>query len=581
MAEGPRRRLQLVGTLLIGCVLVIVAQLAQVQVVDHQFYTAWAREIRERPIAVAEQPRGVIRDRNGYLLAGNAVEYAIEASPAYIVDPSAAAEALAPLLHIPSIHIERVLDSERLWIPILSPVSKTVGEEVAALGLPGISVRPLWVREYPEGRLASHLIGFCNREGVGFYGVEGFHNALLQPVQVAREGPVDPASEQVPWTVAPVILPQAGAELLLTIDRSVQAMVEEELARAVYEYQADSGTIIVMDPRTFEILALASLPNYDPDHYSDFYNQSPLPFNDPAVSKQYEPGSVFKVLTVAAAIDAGLVTPETTYHDQGWIEVGGALIKNAVSKPPQDRTVADILIHSLNVGAAHLSSQMGADLFYRYILAFGIGKPTGVDLAGEASGQLWLPRDIEHWHDSNLGTNAFGQGLAVTPLQMIAATATVANDGARLRPHVVTERIVSDGSVSRFRPVVEEQVISPEAAHMVAEIMERTVVEKANQAQVAGYRIAGKTGTSQIPIPGGYDPRRTIASFVGFGPVSDPQVVVLVKLDRPQSSTWGSDTAAPTFARVASRLFVLLGIPPDGGPDSVPDGMGIAEVVVE
>lgn len=580
MAEGPRRRLQLVGTLLIGCVLVIVAQLAQVQVVDHQFYVAWAREIRERPITAVEPPRGVIRDRNGYLLAGNAVEYAIEASPAYVVDPSAAAEALSPLLHIPSVHIKRMLDSDRVWTPILSPVSKTVGEEVAALGLPGVNVRPLWVREYPEGRLASHLIGFCNREGVGFYGVEGFHNALLQPVQVAREGPVDPASEQVPWTVAPVIMPQPGAELILTIDRSVQAMVEEELARAIEEHRAAGGVIIVMDPRTFDVLALASQPDYNPGRYSDFYNQSPLPFNDPAVSKQYEPGSVFKVLTVAAAIDAGLVAPETTYHDQGWIEIGGALIKNAIAQPPQDRTVADILIRSLNVGAARLSSQMGADLFYRYLLAFGIGKPTGVDLAGEAAGQLWLPKDVAHWHDSNLGTNAFGQGLAVTPIQMISAVATVANEGARLRPHVVAERVAADGSISRFRPVIEDQAISPETARLVVEIMERTVTEKVNQAQVAGYRVAGKTGTSQIPIPGGYDPRATVASFVGFGPVSDPQVVVLVKLDNPQTSTWGADTAAPTFARVASRLFVLLGIPPDDAPGG-PDGMEIAEVVVE
>ena len=577
MAEGPRRRLQLLGTLLIGCVLLIVAQLAQVQVADHQFYVAWAREIRERPIAMVKQPRGLIRDRNGHLLAGNSVKYAIEASPAYVVDPSTVAKALEPLLHIPSLHIERMLDSDRLWVPVLSPVSKAVGEEVAALGLPGITVRPLWIREYPEGRLASHVIGFCNSEGRGFYGLEGFHDVLLQPVTVAREGPVDLASEQVPWTVAPVFLPQPGAELRLTLDRSVQAMVEEELLRAIYEYQATGGTIIVMDPRTFEVLALASLPNYNPGRYGDFYNQNPPPFEDPAVSKQYEPGSVFKVVTVAAALDAGIVAPETTYHDQGWIEVGGALIKNAIPQPPQEREVSDILIHSLNVGASWLSSQMGPDLFYRYVLAFGMGKPSGIDLAGEARGQLWLPKDFERWHDSNLGTNAFGQGLAVTPLQMIVAVATVANDGTRLRPHIVAERIAPDGAISRFRPIVEEQVISPETAHVVTEMMERTIAEKVKQAQVEGYRIAGKTGTSQIPIPGGYDPRATIASFVGFGPVSDPQIVVLVKLDRPQSSTWGTDTAAPTFARVAKRLFVILGIAPDGAPD----GMGIAEVVGE
>jgi len=332
----------------------------------------------------------------------------------------------------------------------------------------------------------------------------------------------------------------------------------------VQEYQAEGGTIIVMDPRTFEILALASLPDYDPGRYTDFFSQNPLPFEDPAVSQQYEPGSVFKVLTVAAALDAGLVTPETIYYDSGWIEVGGQMIQNASHAAYGERTVADVLIESLNVGAAWLSTQMGPDVFYRYVRAFGIGRPTGVDLAGEISGQLWLPDDYEHWHDSNLGTNAFGQGVAVTPLQMIAAVATVANDGARLRPRIVAQRVEPDGTVSTLQPVVEAQVISPQTARTLTEVMVRVVEEGVAQARVEGYRVAGKTGTAQIPIPGGYDKEGTIASFVGFGPVPDPQLIILVKLDRPKTSSWASQTAAPAFRRLAARLFVVLGIPPDG-----------------
>jgi cell division protein FtsI/penicillin-binding protein 2 len=319
-----------------------------------------------------------------------------------------------------------------------------------------------------------------------------------------------------------------------------------------------------MDPRTFEILALASLPNYDPGRYGDFYVLDPLPFEDPAVSRQYEPGSVFKVVTVAAALDAGLVTPETTYYDPGWIEVGGATIVNSSNHADCEYAVSDILIHSLNVGAAWLSTWMGPDLFYRYVLAFGIGQPTEVDLAGEATGQLWLLDDFEHWHDSNLGTNAFGQGLAVTPLQMISAVATVANDGARLRPHVVARRVAPDGAVSTFQSEIEARVISPQTARMLMEMMVRTVEEGVPSARVPGYRVAGKTGTAQIPIPGGYDREATIVSFVGFGPVPDPRLVILVKLDRPKSSSWASDTAAPVFQRLAARLFVTLGIPPGG-----------------
>jgi len=564
MAEGPRRRLQLVSTLLIGLVLVIVAQLAQVQIVDHDFYEDWAREQRERPIALADPPRGVIRDRSGHLLAGNAVMYSIEADTAYVVDVPAAAAMLGPLLHMPVAHVEQLLRHDAPWIRIMSPVSKEVGEQVAALGLQGITVKPLWVREYPEGWLAAHVLGFCNAAGEGFYGVEGFHDELLRPRLVEWEGPVDLANEQVPWIAAPVALPQPGVELVLTLDRTIQALVEEELTRSVQEYQAEGGTIIVMHPRTFEILALASQPGYDPGRYNDFYTLDPLPFEDPAVSQQYEPGSVFKVLTVAAALDAGLVSPETTYYDQGWIEVGGVVIANAFREANHEHTVADIMIHSLNVGAAWLSTRMGADTFYRYLLAFGIGRPTGVDLAGEIAGQLWLPDDYEEWHDSNLGTNAFGQGLAVTPLQMITAVATVANDGARLRPHVVARRVAPDGAVSTFRPVVEAQVISPQTARLVTEMMVRTVEEGVHQARVGGYRVAGKTGTAQIPIPGGYDKEATIASFVGFGPAHDPQFVILVKLDRPKTSPWASETAAPTFRRLASRLFVILDIPPDG-----------------
>jgi cell division protein FtsI/penicillin-binding protein 2 len=352
--------------------------------------------------------------------------------------------------------------------------------------------------------------------------------------------------------------------LVLTLDRTVQALVEDELARSVHEYQAEGGTIIAMDPRTFEILALASLPNYDPGRYNDSYDMDPLPFEDPVVSQQYEPGSVVKVLTVAAALDAGLVNPETTYHDQGRIEVGGLMVENATRRAYGDQTVADILIQSLNVGAAWLGMQMGPGIFYSTMQAFGLGRPTGVDLAGEVPGQLLLPDDYERWHDSNLGTNSFGQGLAVTPIQLISAVATIANDGARLRPHVVGRRVAFDGTVSTWQPVVELQAISPQTARTLTEMMVRVVEEGVPQARVEGYRIAGKTGTAQIPIPGGYDREGTIASFVGFGPVPDPQLIILVKLDRPKTSSWASETAARSFQRLAGRLFMVLGIPPDG-----------------
>lgn len=383
-------------------------------------------------------------------------------------------------------------------------------------------------------------------------------------------GPVDVYGDAVPWEVTPVALPHAGAELQLTIDRTVQLIVEQELAYSLEAYQADSGTIIVLDPRNFEVLAIASAPSYDPGHYQDYYSVQSSPFLDPAVSEVYEPGSVFKIVTVAAALDAGLVSPDSVYTDNGSIEVGGQTIRNASREAYGTQSVADILIKSLNVGTSWLSTQMGAGTFYRYVQDFGFGELTGVDLAGEVSGQFWLPEDTEYWHDSNLGTNSFGQGLSATPMQMVVAFATVANDGERMRPHIVRQRTFADGVTSIYQPMVEEQVISPETAGTLTDILVRVVEEGATLARVEGYRMAGKTGTAQIWVPGGYDPEGTIASFVGYGPVPDPQFVILVKLDRPKTSPWGSQTAASSFQRLASRLCILFNIPPQELAEAVP-----------
>ena len=551
-------------------VLVIVAQLVHVQVLKHGFFKTWQydqEKWQEKWAVKADPPRGAIRDRSGNMLAGNVMAYTVEAAPASVSGEEAAAEiaaALGPLLHMPPGHIARLLEGDELCVQLAASVPRGVGEQVTKLGAHAITVRPVWQREYPEGTLAAHALGFCcleaesdYRERKGYYGIEGFYDRLL------RAAPGDSAGDLNPWTVAPVILPRAGTDLVLTLDRTVQGLAEQELARSLVEYQAESGTIIVMDPRTFGILAVTSLPSYDPGTYLELVNESSPPFEDPSVSQQYEPGSVLKVLTLAAALDAGVVTPETTYLDQGWIEVGGRMIQNASREAYGQQTVSDVLIKSLNVGSAWLSTQMGPDVFYRYVQAFGIGRPTGVDLSGEVSGQLWLPGDYERWHDSNLGTNSFGQGVAVTPLQMVVAVATVANDGARLRPHIVAHRVTSDGTVSVFQTVVEAQVISPQTARTLTDIMVRVVEEGVPESKVIGYRIAGKTGTAQIPIPGGYDPEGSIVSFVGFGPVPDPQFVVLVKLDRPQTSPWASRTAALSFQRMARRLFVILDIPPE------------------
>jgi cell division protein FtsI/penicillin-binding protein 2 len=577
MAERPRQRLWLVSLLLTVGAIVIVARLVHLQVISHRTYGADLHRQTYRELRQPPRPRGLIRDRNGDVLVANGLNYSIEAElnalrgevTGDLSDQeraeriSNAAAALAVVLQEPADNIRALLDTDGPWVKIAFPVSREVGEQVGALGIRGIVTHPVWVRVYPEGSLAAHVLGFTSLEGgEGFYGVEGQYDSWLRPYTQHVSRTLDAFGDELPSDVLPLVMPERGSELVLTIDRTVQALAEEELAHALEEYQATGGTIIVMDPRTFEILAMASAPTYDPARYYDYWDQPTPPYEDPAVSKQYEPGSVFKVLTVAAALDCGVATPETTFEDPGWIEVGGQVFHNYGGAAYGHHDMVDVFVHSINTTAARLAVLMGPDTFYRYMQAFGIGQPTGVDLMGEVAGQLWLPTDYEHWYDGNLGANSFGQALAVTPLQMIVAVATVANDGARLRPHIVLRRVAPDGSVIRYQTIVEAQAISPQTARRVSEMLAQALEEALPQARVEGYRIAGKTGTAEIPIPGGYDPENTIVTYIGYGPLPNPRLIILVKLDRPQKGRLASESAVPTFQRLASRLFVMLNIPP-------------------
>ena len=354
-----------------------------------------------------------------------------------------------------------------------------------------------------------------------------------------------------------------GTDLILTIDRTAQAIAEEELARGLKDTGAKSGSIIVMNPRNGDILAMASAPSYDPNAYADLVNDKSDQFVDPAISSNYEPGSVFKIITLAAALDLGTVTPETTYLDTQYIEVGGRLLWNWDRQGHGVVNMIEMMAKSLNVGAATLSTRMGQQNFYRYLRAFGVGRPTGIDLQGEAAGLL-RTRDTDpaDWSEADLGTNAFGQGLAMTPIQLVTAVAAVANDGLMVQPHVV-KQIVDGDKVTTAQVVKVGRPITERTAHTLTDVLVQAVEQEVKFAQVPGYRIAGKTGTAQIPIAGGYDDPWTIASFIGYGPASNPQLIILVKLDRPTSSPYGSATAAPVFQRVATRLFALFGIQPD------------------
>ncbi len=553
-----RPRLTFLVLLLVPLALLLVWRLIDVQVVHGATYRQQAVQERMRNLALPEPPRGSISDANGFPLALSEPHYTIWASPAYITNVGAVAEILSPVLQVPAETLSATMAYTSQGVILAPFVSWEQGEEVKKLKLSGVWARLQWLRQYPHGPLAGPLLGFTAYSGEGFYGLEGYYDRVLRPQTVEVVTEADPSGTRpIPYAEGRFPTPQRGNHLVLTVDLAMQMAAEEELARALEEFGAERGLVIVMDPRTGAILALAVQPSFDPNDYQRYMNEDQEEvFLNPAVNTQYEPGSILKIITLAGALDSGAVSPQFTYVDTGRIEVGGQVIANWDGKAYGEQDLVGMMGHSLNVGAATLAVQMGPWTFYRYIRAFGFGQPTGVDLQGEVAGTVHMVGDLD-WYDSYLGTNAYGQAIAVTPMQMAAAVAAVANGGRLVRPYVVARQIRPDGSVQESRPVVRGQPISPETARAVTEILAQATERHMPQATVPGYRIAGKTGTAQIPVPGGYDPRGTIASFVGYGPVEDPHLLILVRLDRPRSSPWASRTAALVFQRLATRLFPM------------------------
>ncbi|MGQ9627202.1 MAG: peptidoglycan D,D-transpeptidase FtsI family protein [Anaerolineae bacterium] len=555
--EKPYRRLIFLLAFLVGFALMLLVQLLRWQVLEHDQLARLAEQehnVREMVIS----RRGNIFERNGYLLATDLFQYEVSAAPNLISNLWETTEKLAPYLNLSRSKLYEALSKDVPYVLLDRHVPQKNGEIIAAWNLMGITVQPRPKRIYPERELAAHLLGFVNETHKGYYGLEGYYDSILRGEEQILEKEKDPEGREILLEPYHALALSKGKDLVLTIDRTIQYMVERKLKEAINKYGAESGTIIVMDPRRGAILALANFPTFNPN---DFAKTPAELFVNPAVSNQYEPGSVFKIITLAAGLDAGVITPNTTFYDGGAIEVGGRVIMNWDRQGHGLVDMTDVLAKSLNVGAAYVSTSLGWDRFYSYVRRFGFGRLTEVDLDGEWPGSLRLPGDSE-WHQSDLGTNSFGQGIAVTPLQMINSVAAVANRGFLMKPYVV-EKVIDGDDAVETKPVVVRRAISSEAAAQLTAMLMEAVEEETTLAAVPGYKIAGKTGTAQIPTPGGYDPYNTIASFIGYAPADDPQFIVLVKLDRPKVSPWGSQVAAPVFREVAEELFVYLDIPPD------------------
>lgn len=551
MNSSQTRRMWLVGFGFIFAALIIMGRLVVFQVVQSQDLVNLANQNNFQHV-VAQPDRGAIYDRNGSVLAANGADYQVGASPSLVTRPDEVATTLAPILGRNRLDLLARLESKAPYVTLAGRIGEDEADAIRAYGFNGLQIDPLPRRLYPQKELMCQVLGYTDFDGTGGSGLEGYYQRELAGEAASARVNISPLTEQLG------VIAREGADIVLTIDRSVQQTVEQHLQRAMRDYQAESGTIIVMDPRTGAILAMASAPCYDPN---EFYNVAEGKFLNPAVSRQYEPGSVMKLITMAAALDSGTVTPQTTYHDSGVIQLGGYPLYNWDRGAYGTVDMTTLLAQSLNVGAATLAVWMGSDVYYNYMERFGFGRRTGIDLSAEAAGMLPLPGS-SMWTETNLGTNSFGQGIATTPLQMIASISALANEGYLMQPYLV-EEIRHDGRVYTHEPTVLSRPIRPETARQITAMSVNAVRTEMLGAHVPGYTIAGKTGTSQIPENGIYHPTDTIASFVGWLPAEAPEIAVIVKLDRPRVSPWGSLTAAPTFAALASDLVVMLNIPPD------------------
>lgn len=587
MNSGPISRHTIVGSLLTLAGLFIFVWMIRIQTSkDAQLIRERANNYYIYTRKTIYPERGNIYDRWGHLLAGNTEVYELGADLRYVDDPQTVAMTVSSILDLKyeDIYAALTIDFDP-ELPAYVVISKSVPpekiEEIKILtkqmkdqaermpekkranmpSLAGLLWTPNLQRSYPEHSLGSTVLGFYpyrDREtGRGYFGVEEKYNHLLagSPVEIAV--PNDPYRIDELPSIPP------GASLMLTIDREIQKMAEDVADQAMQESGAESATIIIMDPRNGEILGMATTPRLDPNQYWEYAEifPNPIPYNR-AIGQTYEPGSVFKILTMAAALDAGVVTPDTVFLDTGVINVGGIPIYNWDRGAWGPQTMIGCMQHSLNVCLSWVATQLGPTNFYNYLQRFGIGHLTGIDLAGEVSWPLSVQGD-DNWYPVNLGTNSFGQGVAATPIQMITAASAIANNqGKMMAPHVL-KAVIENGEQFSNPPQVIGTPISAEAARTLTDMLAISLEEESSVALVEGYRVAGKTGTAEIPGPGGYLSNLTNASFVGWGPVDDPRFIVYVWLEKPTSSPWGSVVAAPVFSEVVSKLVILLDLPPD------------------
>ena len=547
-------------------ILVIVALILTVfigRLVELQAFrgSALASEATNQRLKEISLPatRGAITDAAGNPLAVTVQAYNVTADQTLIADPVAAATAMAPILAVDPAALAARLTGDRRFVYVAKNITPENWQRIADLGLPGILKEGTSKRVYPAGDLAASLVGFVGADGKGLGGLEsGLQDVLAgtDGEQVYERGQ---GGRAIPTAQHSKTEAVAGSTVTLTIDRDIQYTAQKALADKVAESRAESGSVVVMDPHTGKILALATVPTFDPNDISKSRSSD---LGNRALSDVFEPGSTAKTMTMAAVIDQGAATPNTQFTIPGTLKRGDKVFNDDVPHGTWYLTLTGVLARSSNIGTILASERIGSRTFNQYLRKFGMGQPTGLDFPGESKGSLMPYKD---WSQTSFPSMVFGQGMSMNAVHVASVYSTIANDGKRVTPSLIESITAPDGTVTPGATPEETVVVSPKTAKTVLAMLENVVSENgtAPKARIPGYRVAGKTGTAQVAVPGGYG-REVIASFVGVAPADKPELVVAVTIVKPQVGRYGGQLAAPVFKEVMMSALKTRHVPPTG-----------------
>jgi len=558
MADS-HRRMRAVAVIAFFVLSLFAGRLVQLQGIDATAYAATAAAEQLRTVTVPAT-RGTITDVNGVVLATTVDAVNVTANPSLVTDPYAVAVALDPFLPEDTMTLQDRLSADSSFSYVSREVSPATWTKVQQLRLPGIFGEATSKRVYPQGNLAANIVGFVGFDGHGLGGYEASLDSLLAGRDGHASYVATASGQQIPTSDGSSDQPVAGADVQLTIDSDIQFMAEQAIAAKVRESNAESGSVVVMDPRTGRILAMATYPRFNPARAE---NAPEADRGNRVVSEIYEPGSTSKVMTMAAALEAGAITPNTK------ITVPSVLYRDNEAfydHDPHGRlqlTATGVLAESSNMGAMLIAERLGQEPLYRALKRFGIAEPSGLDFPGESPGLL---PNVAAWRPTNFATIAFGQGLSLNALQATSVFGTIANDGIRVEPVLVDGTVNEEGSLEPADPPQQHRVVSAQTATTLRHMMETVVSENgtAPMAQIPGYRVAGKTGTAERVDASCGCYRGYTASFIGFAPADDPALVVSVALQAPVNGHYGGELGGPVFKRVMSFALQSQGIPPTG-----------------